>query len=157
MTNLLAKILLASLLGVACIGTPVHAATIEVGVQWTLNAGFNVQWSGVSGGGCGAVNNGGNNCTMIPAGTTLRQCTGSQTAKNGGIEILVRVLAGTAVSNETIWQAENWGQSTIVVNTPALAASDPQLSGGNNVWIEFQANSPANGTGLEVQITCSAY
>ena len=143
----------------ALVAGPAYAGTIEIGVQWTLNAGFNIQWSGPggSGGGCGAPNNGGNNCAAIPVGMTLRECKGSQTVKNGGVEVLARVLAGTASANETLWQAESWGQSTIVISTPQLSLNDPPLAGGNNVWVEFQADSPQPGTGFEIQITCSAW
>lgn len=154
MKRLFALGLMAALFAAA----PVHAGTIEIGVQWTLQAGFSSQWTGLNNtGGCGAPNNGGNNCGQIPMGTTLHECVGSQTIKNGGVEVLGRILVGTAASYETIWQAESYTQSTIIIRTPVLSPNDPQLAGGNSVWIEFQAGSPQDNTGYEVQITCSVY
>lgn len=137
---------------------PASAATIEIGVQWNVNPGFNVQWIGGGGGGCGAPNQGGTNCATIPAGMFLRDCRGTVTAKMAGEEVLGRLLAGTNGKYEQLWVGEMFGQSTQVVQPPILnPEADVGLAGGNNVWVEYQANAPGYGGGVEFQVTCSVW
>lgn len=150
---------IASLLALSCaLSQPVAATTIEVGVQWNVVPGFNAQWIGATGGGCNAPNQGGVNCAQIPSGMFLRDCRGTITAKMGGEELLGRLVVGNGGNFEQLWVGEMFGQSTQVVQAPMLnPEADSFLSGGNSVWVEYQANAPGYGGGLEFQVTCTVW
>jgi hypothetical protein len=156
------------LLGVAIVFAAVDQApadTIEIGVQYTLNQGFNIQWTGYNNTGyCGSPDQGGHNCAAIPPGKTLRECSGTQTIKIGGVELLARIVAGTTTNFETIWQGHHLSsEPTIPVRSPVLSQNDTQTRGNgiNMVWVDFQAGnagpSSAPGGGWEMQVTCSTY
>jgi hypothetical protein len=150
--------MLTALAALAFITSAYAQSTVEIGVQWNFNPGFNSQWTGLNGGGgCGAPNQGGNNCMAIPAGTRVRGCVGTFTAKTAGDEVLGRLLVGTGTNVEILWMGEIFGQSTHPVTTPpALSPNDPLLAGGNNLWVEYQANS-SGGAGTEFQVTCNVW
>ncbi len=142
-----------------------RADTIEIGVQYTVNQGFTIQWTGYNGTGyCGSPNQGGSNCAAIPSGKILRECSGTQTIKIMNVELLARVVVGTIDNFETVWQGHHLStEPTIPVHSPILSPNDPQIqgNGANMVWIDFQASnsgvgSPAGG-GWEMQVTCSTY
>jgi hypothetical protein len=137
-----------------------EAATFTIGVQYTLPSGFSSQWSGLNGGGCGSPNGGGRNCSRIPVGTSVRECTGTQTIKVSGIELLARIVCGTSSGFETIWRGHHLSTSpTVRIQTPRLSAADSMLQGsdGNTCWVEYQANNAGpEGGGWEMQLTCVA-
>jgi len=84
---------------------------------------------------------------------------GTQSIKNNGVEVLARIVAGSAISHQTIWQGYHSNLSTIQPRTPILPPDSTFVGNGlNSIWIEFQANNymQFQSGGWEMQITCSA-
>src|SRR5437899_2769079 len=129
----------------------VMADTVSIGIQYGRPSGFSSQ--------SGCQNpNGYVGCVRIPAGKTIRQCTGTVTIKVPNVELLQHIVCGVPGRTETIWQAEFLGPGTIPIVTPVLPL-DNLLTGPNSCWTEHQAintgSSTPDGGGFEVQAICA--
>lgn len=120
------------------LASPAWAGVAGIGQQFGFSAGFN---PGVQG--CTSIEW---QCTPVPG--KIVAWSGTETVKQPGAELLARVIC----NGTQIWAGEHYGQSTLLLQSPAVLP--PNLTGP--CWMEYEANSPVNtppGGGWEMQFT----
>lgn len=128
------------LAAVAALALCGHAAagSEAIDAQWTLNGGAN---QGTGKGCTGWVPGIGQPCTSAVG--RIIGWAGTFTVKNPGVEALWEV----ACNNEVVILGESF-QGTTPIVSPAMLP--PELTGP--CWIQWQADSPTPGTGIEIQL-----
>lgn len=113
-------------------------------------------------------------CEYIPIGQTVRQCSGTFSVKQDGIEVLVHIMAGGDPSlpyiGTILWQGRIAGRpsgdNTVSFITPDFYKNNGQPqspyvtgNGSTKVWVEQSTYAPGVSTppggASEIQATCS--
>jgi hypothetical protein len=140
--------------------TAANADVLPLQMQYSAPAGFSSQWTaGLKTGGCLQPGQ----CFTIPTGKTILGCTGTQTVKMNGLELLAAIFVGNPAGTfEQIWVGHQLWQPTVQIQTPPMPNDSVLVGNGTNkIWIEYQLDNNSGqasppGGGWEMQATCTA-